>query len=389
MNPESYASGEVPALIQKRTNPRLEASHRTLERALADADVLNASQRANARLMAHDLRMERVVWESVPFRLQLEMNRRCNVKCTHCDIGRSNTGELDLAIVERLLDAVGWGSMEIMPFVGGEPTLAPLVPLAKLARRHRNWFNLTTNGLLFTRAYYESIADVTARVHFSLHSHRRATHERIMPGAPFDTVLQNVTDAVRIAETTGAQILTGMTVMDSNLDELVDYVHFVADLGIRRIIFQKLYPWTKVYERERLDRRYGASQRADLFARVVDAAVQRGIFLETNVDEIFVDHRNDVDLHPRGRFDILNESAEIVNLFRPGFCISTAISVLVEWDGTLIPCCRDHIVLGNLHEHDFLDLWNGEPMRRLRASFFENSLRPFCAGCMAFYCGHA
>ena len=75
-------------------------------------------------------------------------------------------------------------------------------------------------------------------------------------------------------------------------------------------------------------------------------------------------------------------------MFRPGFCIATATQTVVEWDGTVLPCIKDHIVQGNVHRTRFLDLWNGPGMQALRSTFFEASLRPYCAQCKNFYLGH-
>lgn len=365
----------------------LPRSRGIMERALADARILRDSQRANVRLKADDLRERRLVWQSVPFRLMLEANRRCNVKCLHCDIERGGTGDLPLPLIERLMDEVGWGSMEIMPFVGGEPTLAPITELAALARQHNNYLNFITNGLLFTRRYHAAIADVTARVHFSCHSHRPELHRRVMPGADFATVTRNIRDAAELGDEHGTQVLMGAVVMASNLPDLADYVRFAADLGVRRVILQKLYPWTKAFADEGVDGRLPPDEVRGHVLRALDTALELGVFLETNLDDAFGDPRI---VNPRSSpFDILQDNSHVVELFHPGFCISTAITIRVEWDGTVLPCCRDQIVVGNLHERPFLEIWNGPEMQRLRQTFFERQLRPYCARCMAFYNGHA
>jgi radical SAM protein with 4Fe4S-binding SPASM domain len=355
--------------------------------ALERADFLTPSQVRNIHLKCDDLFTGRLAWESVPFRLMIEPNRRCNTRCVHCDIQRSGTGELGLDAIERLLDEIGWGVMEILPFVGGEPTLAPLRELAGLARRHGQFLNLTTNGALFTRNLYADIADVVSRVHVSLHSHRREEQERIAPGLSFDAIVRNVADAVPIAEAHGAQLLCGLVVMDRNLDELEDYVRFVASLGVRRVILQKLYPGTRRFAEEGVDglRPEVEVQRAAEAALV--AALEEGVFLETNVDAIFADER--MQNPASSRFDLLQDYSHVVELYRPGFCISTAIMALVEWDGTVLPCCRDRIVLGNVREQTFDSIWNGAGMQELRRSFLTRDLRPFCGGCMAFYNGHS
>jgi len=364
----------------------VEGSEFILGRALDGATILRESQKENARRMARDLRCGRLAWESVPFRILFEPNRRCNVKCVHCDIDRRGTGELPVAVLERLLDEIGGGTMEVMPLLGGEPTLGPIGAIASIVRRHGNYLNFITNGIRFTRSLYDPIADVTARVQFSFPSHRREAFERIMPQADYDVVVRNIGDAVRIAERTGAHVLTCVVPMLDLLDDLDGYVRFVADLGVRRVIVQNLYPHTLALAA--LDPRGGRSPEAvaSAYARVLDTAKRLGVFVETNVAELFGDPEN----VPRraSPFDILQDSAHIVALFRPGFCISTAIQMIVEWTGTVLPCIRDRIVLGNLRTQGFREIWNGEAMQRLRRSHFEQSLSPRCATCKRFYLGH-
>ena len=309
------------------------------------------------------------------------------MRCVHCDIERKGTGTLSTRVVERLLDEVGWGTMEIMPFIGGEPTLAPIDDLAPLARRYNNYFNFITNGYRFTRDYYRAIADCTARVHFSLHSHHPEVYRELMPGLDFETVVRNLAAAVEIGAEHGAQILTGLVVMHDNLEDLSDYVRFVHGLGIRRVIFQKLYPWTQAHDRQGVEGRRAPAEIARHVRRALETALELGVFLETNLDEAFGDERNQ---NPwSSRFDVLQSSSHVVQLFHPGFCISTAVTTLVEWDGTVQPCCRDRIVLGNLNEQSFGEIWNGDAMKRLRESFFRRQLSLFCGKCMAFYNGHA
>lgn len=90
----------------------------------------------------------------------------------------------------------------------------------------------------------------------------------------------------------------------------------------------------------------------------------------------------------RSRFDLLQDSAELVAQFAPEFCISTAMQAVIEHDGTVLPCIRDRIPLGNVHRRPFLELWNGEVMQSLRESHFRATPRPACRTCRRFYLGH-
>ena len=124
-----------PAWAPSRVAPTT-TSNRRRDEALQSIKILNASQRHNARLKCDDLEQGRVVWDSVPFRLILETNRRCNLRCVMCDNVHTGNGDLAPWVVEKLFAEIGWGTMEIQPFGAGEPTLSPMSLLAPIARRY-------------------------------------------------------------------------------------------------------------------------------------------------------------------------------------------------------------------------------------------------------------
>ncbi len=369
-----------------QARPRAEADA-ILETALAETDLLTTSQAGNIRAKVEDLVRGRLVWESVPFRVILESNRRCNLACTMCDNVHTGNGDLAADLVERLYDQIGPGAVEIQPFGAGEPTLAPIDQLAPLARRHNQYFNFITNGVLFTRAYHEAIADRVARVQFSIHSHRAEVGNRITASTDHAEVMANLEDAVTLGQQTGTHVLAGMVVMDDNLDELPDYVRFMGDRGVRRILFSRLYPTSSVYAELGIERRRSQEAIDAIAATALDVALEYGIYLETNIESIVTDPRNRP--HQRSRFDLLHENAHIVELYRPEFCISTAITIFVEWDGTVLPCFQHRIPLGNLYEQSFDEIWNGPAMQRHRDRFFRRDLEDFCARCQRFFCDHA
>jgi len=375
-----------PPRVAPEAPPRAEADA-ILERALAETDLLTPSQELNIRAKVEDLVRGRLVWESVPFRVILESNRRCNLACTMCDNVHTGNGELDAGLVERLYDRIGPGAVEIQPFGAGEPTLSPMDQLAPLARRHNQYFNFITNGVLFTRAYHERIADRVGRVQFSIHSHRAEVSDRITASTDHAEVVANLEDAVVLGDQTGTHVLASMVVMDDNLDELPDYVRFMGDRGVRRILFSRLYPTSSVYAEQGIERCREQEEIDDIAAAALEAALEHGIYLETNIESIVTDPRNRP--HERSRFDLLHENAHIVELFRPEFCISTAITIFVEWDGTVLPCFQHRIPLGNLYEQSFDEIWNGSAMQRHRQRFFRRDLEDFCARCQRFFCDHA
>jgi radical SAM protein with 4Fe4S-binding SPASM domain len=60
----------------------------------------------------------------------------------------------------------------------------------------------------------------------------------------------------------------------------------------------------------------------------------------------------------------------------------------ILWDGTVVPCCFDFFKtypLGNITNQSVEDIWNGEPMKKLRSSMFDNTyhkVNSLCDGCL-------
>jgi radical SAM protein with 4Fe4S-binding SPASM domain len=361
-------------------------SRRLVDEHLARATVLSENQRRNVRAKVDDLAAGRTRWESVPTRVQLELNRRCNLACKHCDIAHPWDSELDLRVVERLFEELDGRSMEVMPYAGGEPTLAPLERLAAILRRHNNYLSFTTNGVLFDEDLFCAIADATARVTISMHGHTAEIFHAVVPGDDFDRIAANMCAAVPIAEEHDIQLLAGLVLMDASLDHLAEWFHWIADMGFRHAGLTHLYPGTKRLDELGIYENRSRAEIEDKVAAGMRAAIDRGVFVETNVPEAYYTRWPENRPTRPTRFDVINEVNSLPSLFRPGFCPLVANMTTVEHDGTVLPCCRTRYPVGNVNRQGFLDVWNGERMQRLRETFLARSVYSGCARCMDFFC---
>lgn len=64
--------------------------------------------------------------------------------------------------------------------------------------------------------------------------------------------------------------------------------------------------------------------------------------------------------------------------------------LVVQWDGTVVPCCRDcngELALGNVHQQTLEEIWNGAAYARLREQHAtgDYSGNPLCERCMSLY----
>ena len=57
----------------------------------------------------------------------------------------------------------------------------------------------------------------------------------------------------------------------------------------------------------------------------------------------------------------------------------------VDARGLVKPCCHATLPLGNINEMDFEEIWNGDPMVRLRGAIHEGHIDPICRNAACSY----
>ncbi len=91
--------------------------------------------------------------------------------------------------------------------------------------------------------------------------------------------------------------------------------------------------------------------------------------------------------------EIRHRSPETYQLFKytthfKNLCLQLFLNPAVRADGSVFPCCitdyRDELVMGNLHENRFDDIWESEKYRRFRESFLRGE-NQICNTCFFMY----
>lgn len=98
------------------------------------------------------------------------------------------------------------------------------------------------------------------------------------------------------------------------------------------------------------------------------------------------------------RFSVVRDNASPVtsetlkrvrsrNLAEGRACFWPWSSSVIRWDGTVLPCCRNNSVMGNIFEEDFRAIWNNDRYQRLRSfhrTHVPDELSETCVSCMHF-----
>jgi len=330
-----------------------------------------------------------------PWRITFDTNPDdCNLKCVMCEehsphsplqalrraAGRPPR-RMDIELIRRVLqDARGRGLREIIPSTMGEPLLyKDFESILSLCREHGVMLNLTTNGTfpkLGARAWAEKIVPVTSDVKISWNGATAATHQRIMLGARWETVLQNVRTFIEIRDAHAAaggnrcRVTFQLTYLETNVGELADVVRLAAELGVDRVKGHHLWAHFQAIEHLSMRRDAAAIERWNAAVREARDAAEthhlpggRQVLLE-NLFEL--DPSATEDLAPGGPCPFLGQEAWI------------------SAEGRFNPCCapdaerRTLGEFGDLGQQGFFDIWSGEAYRTLVGSYRNRAL---CRGC--------
>jgi len=175
-------------------------------------------------------------------RLVIELTNRCNLRCQHCfDARHAATGELPLAMIERVLREGHGCGIDHLAFTGGEPTLHRQFPvIVERVYAEAYTYSLVSNGVNFPQ-----IALLLLRsrpsfkgVTFSLDGAREATHDRLRGQGSYRQVMR----AASLCIMQDLPFTLNMVLTAHNRDEVAEMVKLAARLGSAGVRFGWLMP---------------------------------------------------------------------------------------------------------------------------------------------------
>lgn len=330
-----------------------------------------------------------------PWRITFDTNPdTCNLKCIMCEehsphsllqVRRKKEEQprrlMPFEMIEQVIaDAAQRGLREVIPSTMGEPLLYEhFEGILELCRRYGVKLNLTTNGTFPGRGatdWARRIVPVASDVKISWNGATKTTHEAIMIGSRWEKSIENAREFIAVRDEHAAQggdrcrVTFQLTFLESNVAELARMVNLAVELGVDRVKGHHLWAHFDQIQGESMRRNSDAINRwneAVLAAREVAANRTLPNGKHVLLENIFLlDERAMVDLAPGGPCPFLGQEA----------WVSAA--------GRFDPCCapdaqrRSLGEFGNLQQHAFFDIWDGDAYREL-VSTYRN--RRLCLGC--------
>ncbi|MBI2849926.1 MAG: radical SAM protein [Chloroflexi bacterium] len=314
------------------------------------------------------------------FFVQWHLTERCNLRCRHC-YQEKVAGELEHQEICQAMEGIagtiqGWRAdygMEISPsfhFTGGEPMVRHgLFPI--LAQAHSLGFSvsLMSNGTLISEELARRLATAGVRdVQVSLDG-LEDVHDSIRGKGSFQQAVRGIANLI----SAGVETNINLTLSRVNYDQLDGLVNLGKQLGVGAVAFSRLVPCGR--GEELADEVLTPAELSDLHAKA--RALNAGSKVEVACSDPL--------------FSVTGIPGEVPQIdFPVGGCAAGMFGVTITSDGSVMPCRRMNLVIGNIKQQSLRELWADSPVLwalRDRRSYHDGCESCYywavCRGCRA------
>lgn len=341
------------------------------------------------------------------FFVQWHLTEKCNLKCTHCYQEGKEIRDMSLPEIKKTVRHISdtiqqWSDTYEIPFsvsssiTGGEPLLRKDLSriLQELAKYDFN-ISVLTNGTLMEKETARMLADLpVSGVQVSFEG-PEAVHEEIRGKHSFSSAARGV----EFLLDAGIPVTLNVTLSEQNADFITDMVAVANNLGVQRLGFSRLVPYgrgfsmlTRMLAKERVRAVY-----EQIFSTRVSGFKQEFI---PQIPLFNQDPGARSDLNPclSGESPVLkDEDLQIVTgdpvalqlgveavdddseSFPVGGCAAGVSGVTLLPDGTISPCRRLGISIGNILKDSLREVWATSSV--LNALRDKNAYKGKCKTC--------
>ena len=338
---------------------------RILRQALSDKNW-KLCKSINEFYMMGDIIRKRKRQKALPMKLQMESTDLCNARCIMCSHAYQSGSGVDLlrsGILDRLAS--------ILPFLrvvvlhgNGEPFLKKdISAYLEFLSSYGIKFIANTNLSILDKRILDRFREDFLELNISCDGHNKELYESIRCGLQYESFIENVRK-VR-AECPDLTMKMSVVVMRQNMEHLSDLVEFAGELGFDEIMFNQLCTDPKNHNLEDAPYLYPEKYEHAINAAIVKAREKHiGIRIPHFTAEA-VEQREETS----------------VKLFS-GICDWLVEGPYINLQGNVGICCiNQNVIMGNVFESSFEEIWNGEQYQNIRSCFYEGSYMDYCRGC--------
>ncbi|MBX7245153.1 MAG: radical SAM protein [Candidatus Sumerlaeaceae bacterium] len=300
-----------------------------------------------------------------PITVEMDMTNVCSHKCPECVVNyfrEDNADRLPRALAERIITELAEGGVRGLIFTGGgDPLCHRDTPdMMALAASKGIDVALITNGSLLTEPIMEVALRHCMWIRVSLDCITPATF-KLMHGLPeedFRKVIANIKTLAAMKRHLGSRATVGVGFLTcaATENEMVEAARQAKDWGVDYLQYRPLqihrggkfeYDWFEVED-------------------LINQAVQ---YSGDGYEVLYSKHKYE----SIKRQDYGRDYPE---------CLGHQFASTIAADGKVYICCHtrgyEKYCLGNLHEHSFHEIWNGEERRKAIGRIDFKDCIPLC-----------
>ena len=338
------------------------------------------------RLPEGSLRGARV--ETGPKVVFIEVTNRCNLLCQTCTrTYLQREPQKSLSLSEFISIARQFPLLQRALLHGiGEPLLNPDLPeIIHYLKGREVEVIINSNGTLLTEKWQRKLIESGLdQYRCSIDGASEQTYARIRGAALLPRLKQGLAGLVKLKERLGSatpRISIWCVATRENLFELPELVRMSASLGVTEVYLQRM-----VYFAGQPDQQYGMAH-AELavfgkFDQTEASVVEECTQLSAALGIKFL---------ASGGRDAKNslEAARPVDFAPWQACLRPWTTAYVTANGNCLPCCispfavndYESLILGNLVERPFDEIWNSPLYQEFRMNLLSKSPQPACVNC--------
>lgn len=303
------------------------------------------------------------------FYFQWHFLNKCNLRCKHCYQEGYEAIEFPLEKLKEVANQIiialnKWDMYGRISITGGEPfTSKQLYPLLEYldGKERIKSINILTNGTLITEDDIKKLKSIKKlyEIQISLDGDCEEVHDTVRGAGAFNKAL----NGIRKLKENGFRVAIMYTVMPNNKDGVIGAIDLAEKENVDAMTVERVTPcghgsnMTDLQSEDIKEIFYSVTERAKKIKNNLKIRRSRPLWVNT--------------LH----LESDEEKKENIG----GFCPVGLTAMAILWDGTVLPCRRLEIPIGNILEDGIFKIWYGsELLWNIRD---KNKLKGKCKGC--------
>ncbi len=302
------------------------------------------------------------------FYFQWHFMNSCNLRCAHCYQEGYHYEDLPLDKLLQIGNQITmtlrkWNMLGRISLTGGEPFLSPyiltLVDFLEKSDEIKQ-FDILTNGTCITEEHIAALIQSKKlhQIQISLDGPIEEIHDGVRGKGTFRKVLE----IIKKLQANNIEVSFMFTLMRQNKEYALQIIDFAEKCNVNAVTVERVTPC-------------GHSSLDDVLSKEEIKAIYEKITVRAN------DINSKLTVRRLRPLWINTAHLDCTNNEKiGGFCPVGLTSLAILWDGTVLPCRRLEIPIGNILEDGLFKIWyDSDVLWKIRD---KNNLKGKCHGCV-------